>query len=413
MKKYICLFVLLLFLNEVSAQWIQIENIPSNEVPSIFVNENNIYVGTNNVVYFSDDYGKNWQASSVIDEENDVDFISTVVVHKGKIYAGTYNFGVYVSADNGTTWTQMNNGLFGAGGQTIIDLLVRGDSIYAGTAGAGIFIRDLNESNGWSHYSNGLYFEISYNINSLKLIDNIIYAGAGGNGTFYKNDGTSTLWQEVKFGDLQSQPLIMNDIIKLNSEFIISATYGLYKSKDGINWNYYNPGIGFSWNSNFAVHGQKIFVHLSKGGGRTFLFESTDYGESWNFLEQQDGNEIYYMTVVDNKLLAGKFFGLWYLDLNTTEVDDDIISDGFVLHQNYPNPFNPVTKISYSIPKSGFVSLKIYDVLGKEISTLVNNEMKAGIHEIEFNGSNLASGVYYYQLRSGNFSETKKFVLIK
>jgi len=413
MKKYICLFVLFLFLNDVSAQWIQIENIPSKEAPSIFVDENNVYVGTNNVVYFSNDYGKNWQSSSIIDEENDVDFISTIAVYKGKIYTGTYNFGVYVSNNNGITWNQINNGLFGAGGLTIIDLIIRGDSIYAGTAGAGIFVMDLNNSNGWAHYSNGLFFEISYNINSLKLIDNIIYAGAGGNGTFYKNDGTSSIWQEVKFGDLQSQPLIMYDIIKLNSEFIISATYGLYKSKNGINWNYYNPGIGFSWNSNFAVHGHKIFVHLSKGGGRTFLFESTDYGESWNFLEQQDGNEIYYMTVVDNKLLAGKFFGLWYLDLNTTGVNDDIISDGFVLHQNYPNPFNPATKISYSIPQGGFVSLKIYDILGKEIYTLVNSEMKAGSHQIEFNGSNLASGVYYYQLRSGNFSETKKLMLLK
>ena len=83
------------------------------------------------------------------------------------------------------------------------------------------------------------------------------------------------------------------------------------------------------------------------------------------------------------------------------------------LNQNYPNPFNPITKIEYSIPQHGFVTIKIFDVLGKEISTLVNEEKHPGHYQTEFNGSNLSSGVYFYRLHSGSFSDTKKFILMK
>ena len=85
----------------------------------------------------------------------------------------------------------------------------------------------------------------------------------------------------------------------------------------------------------------------------------------------------------------------------------------YSLSQNYPNPFNPTTKIEYSIPKQGFVSLKIYDLIGREVANLVNGEMEAGYYLIDFNGSHLASGVYFYRLEASSFVETKRMVLIK
>jgi hypothetical protein len=85
----------------------------------------------------------------------------------------------------------------------------------------------------------------------------------------------------------------------------------------------------------------------------------------------------------------------------------------YELIQNYPNPFNPSTTIHYSIPKLSFVSLKIYDVLGSEISTLVNEEKQAGTYEVKFDAGGLSSGVYFYQLNAGDFEETKKMILIR
>ena len=85
----------------------------------------------------------------------------------------------------------------------------------------------------------------------------------------------------------------------------------------------------------------------------------------------------------------------------------------FELGQNYPNPFNPSTTIQYEIPKSGMVIIKVYDVIGREVKTLVNQYQNIGMHEINFNAGNLSSGVYYYQLRAGNFISTKKMILLK
>ena len=108
-------------------------------------------------------------------------------------------------------------------------------------------------------------------------------------------------------------------------------------------------------------------------------------------------------------------------DLLILFVNDDVVNVSseetvpaeFYLSQNYPNPFNPSTNFEFRIAKSGFVTLKIYDVLGNEISTLVNEEKSAGIYEVNFNGEGLSSGMYFYTLKAGNYSETKKMILLR
>jgi hypothetical protein len=85
----------------------------------------------------------------------------------------------------------------------------------------------------------------------------------------------------------------------------------------------------------------------------------------------------------------------------------------FVLKQNYPNPFNPSTTISYQLRAKSLVTLKVFDLLGKEVATLVNNVEQPGSKSVNFNANNLVSGVYYYRLQAGNFILTRKFVLLK
>ena len=85
----------------------------------------------------------------------------------------------------------------------------------------------------------------------------------------------------------------------------------------------------------------------------------------------------------------------------------------FKLHQNFPNPFNPTTNILFSIPSEEKVLLKIYNVLGKEVTTLLNEVKPAGTHSVTFDGKSLASGVYFYSIEAGTFSNTKKFILLK
>ena len=89
------------------------------------------------------------------------------------------------------------------------------------------------------------------------------------------------------------------------------------------------------------------------------------------------------------------------------------IPSSFSLHQNYPNPFNPITNIRFNLPKNGFVTLKVFDIIGREVTTLVNEKLCAGSYETEWDGSGYPSGVYFYRLQTESFIETKKMVLLK
>lgn len=101
------------------------------------------------------------------------------------------------------------------------------------------------------------------------------------------------------------------------------------------------------------------------------------------------------------------------INYNITGIDNNILANKFELGQNYPNPFNPTTSINYSVPKSGNVSIIIYDVLGNEIYRLVDEFKSAGKHSISFNAANLSSGIYFYTLTDNNFIESKKMVILK
>ena len=92
---------------------------------------------------------------------------------------------------------------------------------------------------------------------------------------------------------------------------------------------------------------------------------------------------------------------------------ETVIPTEYLLEQNYPNPFNPTTEIKYSILKDGFVTLKIYDILGREVKILVNEEKLAGVYNVSFDASNLSSGIYLYSITSGSFHQTRKMVLAK
>ncbi len=111
--------------------------------------------------------------------------------------------------------------------------------------------------------------------------------------------------------------------------------------------------------------------------------------------------------------------GIWKyntVSFNFTPVsvkNDNQVVNNFSLEQNYPNPFNPTTKISYTLPEKSNVELKIYNMLGQEVTTLVNGEQEVGSHSVDFNASNLASGLYIYKIQAGNFTQSKKMMLLK
>ena len=146
------------------------------------------------------------------------------------------------------------------------------------------------------------------------------------------------------------------------------------------------------WLFNSWINTLKLSFEFDAYGNMTLLLL-----QHWNFIS---GWANFYRTMA------------YYTEI-TSCYDDDISLKEFELFQNYPNPFNPTTKISYTIPEGGNVTLKVFDLLGSEVAELVNGETEAGNYEINFDASLLPSGVYIYKLQAGDFVETKKMILIK
>ena len=145
------------------------------------------------------------------------------------------------------------------------------------------------------------------------------------------------------------------------------------------------------------------------------IFFTTDGGLSW--INQTDTIDNYVKNIFFLDSNTGWAVGEGGIILKTEKCNIQIIDNpepkDFTLKQNYPNPFNPTTKIEYSIPKTSFVTLKVYDILGREVAALVNEEKSIGNYKAEFNGNNLSNGIYFYKLQAGDYSIIKKMILIK
>jgi hypothetical protein len=143
--------------------------------------------------------------------------------------------------------------------------------------------------------------------------------------------------------------------------------------------------------------------------------ELTGYNTQWSNSSWQPADHDFDVNINGNDYyFNGYAINISYILVNTTGIlaDNNIIK-GYSLSQNYPNPFNPSTNISFNIPSKSFVSLRIFDLLGKEVATIVSEEMSAGSYSREWNASAFSSGVYFYRLTAGNFVQTRKLCLLR
>jgi len=163
-------------------------------------------------------------------------------------------------------------------------------------------------------------------------------------------------------------------------------------------------------------HGGTIFTSNFSNGG---LFLTEDNGKTWRKVFNSSVNLIIADNSVPRNIYIGTKFGIMkFLDtLTVTSIPEELLPppSDFRLFQNYPNPFNPSTNISYQLPVNSFVTLKVYDVLGNEAAVLINEWKEAGSYSAQFttSGKQLASGMYFYTLTAGKFTDTKKFILLK
>lgn len=208
--------------------------------------------------------------------------------------------------------------------------------------------------------------------------------------------------------------------------FFINAQTGwigwLNSNNNGENV-YKTTNGGYNWVQVIIWGGNYIenikFVNQNSGWviSSPYVFKTTNGGNNWNKYALPTNN------IINSIYFVNENTG-WIAGENSTIIKsinggvgitktDNIVPDGFKLHQNYPNPFNPTTTIKFDVQKAGDVKIKVYDLMGREVQTLVNERLQPGTYETTFDGSQLSSGVYYYKLISDNYTYTKKMVLLK
>jgi hypothetical protein len=184
----------------------------------------------------------------------------------------------------------------------------------------------------------------------------------------------------------------------------------------------FTASVSYADNSNFVELAWATESELNNQG---FFVDRKSSTSEWISLGFVDGmgttTETHFYSYKDNNIATGSYsYRLKQMDFDGSfryyELSNAVeVSTPFTynLSQNYPNPFNPATTISYQLKNDGLVTIRVYDQLGKEVATLLNEEKSAGSYQIEFNASSLASGVYYYRINAGSFVDTKKMILMK
>jgi len=397
MKKII---LILMFVNFISnAQWVEMSNGIEN-VGGVFTfsySGNNFFAGTGLFgVYVTTNNGINWVQTSLNDRD-----VHSLAVNGIYTFAGTGVNGVFKSINNGTNWTQtpLNN-------QSIRSIAVNGNNIFAGVIDLGVY---LTTNNGISWTQTSLN---NRSVVALAVNGNNIYAGTLNYGVYLStNNGTS--WSQTPLNNRNISALVVNGDNIFAGTYNSFPFYGVYlSSNNGASWT--QTSLNNQNVSSLAVSGNNIFAGSIDNG----FYVSNNNGVSW--LQRNEGlgtSLINTLCILNNYIFAGTYGYSVYRrslgELIGIQPVSNEIPNTFLLSQNYPNPFNPATNIKFALPESGFVKLTVFDMLGREIETLVNKNMNAGTYNADWDAANYSSGVYFYRLHSGKFSEIRKMVLIK
>lgn len=383
--------------NYSQAQWVQSSTGMGTDkyASSLIATSSSIIAGTTAGIYRSTNSGTSWTLSStpIID-------VYCLRAIGSTIYLGAQT-GLFTSVNDGVTWspTSINNRIV----KSITD---NGLNIFLGTD-SGVF-RSSNGGNNWVRSLN------NYFINSLIISNSVIIAGTG-----HYNDLFTGIFTSTNNGSNWIQSSINNKIVYC----LGSNNYGVYagtidsgvyiSTNNGVNWSI--TSLNNKQIISISTVGTNVFAGTSSG-----VYQSTNNGGIWLQINEGLPNsvDVFSLLTTTNYIYAA----LWSQSIWRRPISQLItgisqinhtVSGCYLISQNYPNPFNPTTSIKFTIPKASSVKITIFDIAGKEVETLVNEEFQSGTYQTKWNGSKYASGIYFYKIQADNYKETKSMILIK
>ncbi|MEJ2104059.1 MAG: YCF48-related protein [Ignavibacteriaceae bacterium] len=230
----------------------------------------------------------------------------------------------------------------------------------------------------------------------------------GGNNWITQMSGSEYQFEDVHFVNPDTGWVVGEDLSVQHYAVIFKTVDG------GATWNIQTFGSDDSFSGVQFVNDNTGWV-VGGNNNAAIILHTTNGGDNWIPEAANTTNLLSAVYFVDeNKGWAVGFDGtIIHMDNTVPVGHEQSIPFGFSLKQNYPNPFNPTTTIQYSIPESGNVKLKVFNSIGEEVATLINDYNEAGIHKVKFDASDLSSGIYYYKIQSNNFSRVKKMILLR
>jgi photosystem II stability/assembly factor-like uncharacterized protein len=341
------------------------------------------------------------------------------------------------TTNDGTTWIHQTSGTTHP---------LRAVSFTDGNTGSavgdsGTILRTTNGGATWVNQSSG----VKYTLHSVSFVDNNIGTVVGDSGIVLRTTNGGTTWTNqsiatnyqlsgVSFTDSNTgtvvgnyQSLIDCSMCHNNGATILRTTNG------GISWERQMPdslntvwaqgfpdpicGVSFTDADKGTVVMYNYIFHTTNGGGVLYTDSVKGGGGYWT---RQIADSNIYQGVCFTDANTGTVVGAFGIILHTTTGGVTTVNNNpiqrsyqFVLEQNYPNPFNPITVITYNLPISCLVMITVYDVMGREVLTLINEHQAVGKHSITLNAGNLSSGVYFYRIQTESLNSTKKLLLLK
>ncbi len=405
MKNYLQIITLVFCLftttNVLKAQWTDTQCPNDGKITSLAVSGTTIFAGApDEGIFRSFNSGTNWVKTNVGMSNSTV---NTLAIIDENLFAGTSGGGVLVSTNNGKTWKEVNYGLSNLNIESFASIE---NKLYVGTSGGGLYV---SYDNGENWIDAGLANEP---VQAIAVFGTDLFAG--GDLGLYHSDNNGYTWNPVNTG--LSNTGITSMVVSQSNLFVGTYGGGIFRStNNGLFWKEVNIGLSNLNVLSLSADGSNLYAGTSGGG----VFVSTDNGSTWT--EMNVGltdTKIFSIAVAGTNLYVGTEQGVWSRPTSETTALYEIQgSTGLLneigLDQNYPNPVFHETTIGFGVPRSEFVRLKIFNQLGKEVATLVSEELSEGTYEVIWGAENLPGGVYVYQLQVGAVCKSKELLLIR
>ncbi len=391
------------------AQWSQqVNGLSDMTVTALYADTTTLYAGTSTQLFKSTDFGSTWFASSS-GLPASTGFNS--IVRSGSVLiAGGNAVGIWRTSNNGNTWARTTSGV--NSDEYVSSFRVEGNTIY-GAFGYPSSV-GVSTDNGatWTKSSNGI--QATQYLTDVAKIGSTLFACHAVLGVYVStNNGIN--WSLAGAIGAQNKNALV-----ASGTTLIAATSGGIPSQDAV---FRSTDQGTSWTQ--VRSGARMFG-LSRIGTTVYavgdsLFRTTDNGLSWSSLDLSGwpGTAAWNTLQIAGTYAFVNFYGIGVYRrptsqiLGVRELPTKDLPTAFALEQNFPNPFNPTTTIEFSLHKSSHVTLNIFDLLGRVVAALVNEELNAGHFNVKWDARNIPSGTYFYQLRAGDFVANRKLVLLR